>query len=267
MSETAKTHLREHLASLLVPCVSDGFWSVKETAQKLCDRNNQASEVIRTFQNMVTKIPEWSDTTLSEEVERIVKSSKCTYLDDLLLGVFLAYMKSFASLQYRGNSSQVKVEFERPNITKFIHELYKQSARKMWQSAFLFKTHGVQSEQQARNRQEIEQLIYKTIDDVVRTFLPWEVIAKSYFAEPPPEEAPPSASKSVIFEDVPDVETDSEDSEEEYMPSLKLTEDDDNLSITELDEKTVEITVPQKEIDPLDEIDSKIEESDLVLNL
>jgi hypothetical protein len=257
MSETAKLHLREHLATLLVPCVAEGFWSVKETAQKLCERNNQPTEVIRTFQNMVTKIPEWSESTLGEEVERIVKTSKCTYIDDLLLGVFLAYMKSFAALQYRGNSSQLKVEFERPNVTKFIHELYKQSARKLWQSAFLFKTQGVTSEQQARNRREIEQLIDKTIDDVVRSFLPWEVIAKSYFSEQ--EEAPPAESKSVVFEDVPE----SEDEEDE-LPALDLTEEEDRISITELDEKPQEVVVP--EVDPLAELEARVEESNLVLN-
>lgn len=259
MSETAKLHLREHLATLLVPCVAEGFWSVKETAQKLCDRNNQPTEVIRTFQNMVTKIPEWSESTLGEEVERIIKTSKCTYIDDLLLGVFLAYMKSFAALQYRGNSSQLKVEFERPNVTKFIHELYKQSARKLWQSAFLFKTQGVTSEQQARNRREVEQLVDKTIDDVVRSFLPWEVIAKSYFAEQE-EEAPPAESKSVVFEDV----AESDDDDEDELPPLDLTEEEDRISITELDEKPQEVVVP--EVDALAELESKIEESDLVLN-
>jgi hypothetical protein len=138
-SETAKLQLREHLATILVPPVTEGFWSVQKTANDLCERNKQPEEVLRTFQNMLTKIPEWSDSVLADEVDRILKVSKCTYLDDLLMGVFLAYMKSFAALQYRGQSSQIKVEFERPNVPKFIHELYKQSARKLWQSAYLFK--------------------------------------------------------------------------------------------------------------------------------
>lgn len=270
--DTAKNQLREHLASLLVPCISQGFWSVKDTAQTLCDRNKQPTEVLRTFQNMITKIPEWSESTLTEEVERIMKSSKCPYLDDLLFGVFLAYMKSFASLQYRGQSSQIKVEFERPNVTKFIHELYKHSARKLWQSAFLVKTQGVSSEQQARNRQEVEQIIYKCIDDVIRSFLPWEVIAKSYFVEPS-EDAPPPSTKSVIFEDVPDTEdesdSDSESETELEFPSLKLTDDDEKLSVTDLEEKQeVEVPmIPQVEKDPLDEINDKVEEETLVLNL
>lgn len=274
MSEFAKTQLREHLASLLIPCISQGFWSVQDTAQKLCERNKQPNEILRTFQNMLTKIPEWSDQTLSDEVERIIKLSKCAYIDDLLLGVFLAYMKSFAALQYRGQSNQIKVEFERPNVSKFIHELYKHSARKLWQAAYLFKT-DVSSEQQAKNRNEIELVIYKSIDDVVRAFLPWEVIAKSYFTEPIQQPEEPPKSKSVVFEDVSDEEIDEEQSEsdDEELKSINLTEEDDKVSITDLDEKVVAIQVPMveeeiKESNPLDEIDSKVENDEaLVLNL
>jgi hypothetical protein len=274
MSETevAKVQLREHLASLLVPRLAEGFWSIQDSAKQLCERNKQQDEILRTFQNMVTKIPDWSDSTLAEEVERVLKVSKCAYMDDLLMGVFLAYMKSFAALQYRGASSQVRVEFERPNVTKFIHELYKHSARKLWQVAYLFKTSGIPTEQQAKNRQEIEQVIYKTIDDVVRSFLPWEVIAKSYFSEPPAEDkpAPPPSSKSVIFEDLPDSESDEEEDKQPSLTFVEKDDDDDKLSFTDLDEKIeapVEAKVEIPEVDLMAEIDSKAEGDGLVLNL
>ena len=55
------------------------------------------------------------------------------------------------------------------------------------------------------------------MDDVIRTFLPWEVIAKSYFTEPLPEPEEPPKSKSVIFEDMEDdiEEEESEDEDDE----------------------------------------------------
>ena len=271
-TEIAKIQLREYLSSLLVPRLSEGFWSIYESGSKLCEQNKQPSETLRTFQNLLTKIPEWSENTLSEEVERIIKVSKCPYIDDILMGVFLAYMKSFAALQYRGISSQVKVEFDRPNVTKFVHELYKHSARKLWQVAYLFKS-GISSEQQAKNRQEIEQIIHRTLDDVIRAFLPWEIIAKSYFTEVPEEKAPAPASKSVVFEDLPDEESESEESEEEERPRSLSLGDDLDLSALEIEEeadvKTI-VSKPSKEtieIDALDEIQSKVGEDTLVLNL
>jgi len=270
-AEIAKIQLREYLSSLLVPRLSEGFWSIYDSGSKLCEQNKQQSETLRTFQNLLTKIPEWSENTLSEEVERILKVSKCPYIDDILMGVFLAYMKSFAALQYRGASSQVKVEFDRPNVTKFVHELYKHSARKLWQVAYLFKS-GISSEQQAKNRQEIEQIIHKTLDDVIRAFLPWEIIAKSYFTEVPEEKAPAAASKSVVFEDIPDNESEeSEESEEEQERPRTLSLGDDlDLSALEIEEepevKTI-ISKPLKEMNALDEIESKVGEDTLVLNL
>ena len=151
---------------------------------------------------MLTRIPEWSEETLNTEVERIVKVSNCTYLDDLLMGVFISYMKSFASLHYRGSSSELKIEFERPSISKFIHEMYKQSARKMWQMAYYFKTVGVPSEQQARNRQDIERVITECMEQVIRSFLPWEAIAKKYFADDEYATPTPVTTESVVSEPI-----------------------------------------------------------------
>jgi hypothetical protein len=269
MSETefAKNHLREHLSSILIGPISDGFWSIHTAAKDACERTNQPSEVIKTFQNMISRIPEWSDTTLSTEVERITTVSKCNYIDDLLMGVFIAYMKAFASLQYRGSSSQIKIEFERPNFAKFVHELYKHSARKFWQVAYLFKTANVPDEQQARNRQDIHKVIASCMDQVVHSFLPWEQIAKKYFVEIPddvPKQDAP-ASKVVSFEDIVDNDDDDSSSEEEEeLPPLKVSNETQTIEIEDLDKKVEEPV--KEEIDPIAEIESKIGET-LVINI
>lgn len=259
-AEFAKTHLRDHLMSIIVPSISKGFWSIYDTSKELCDRNSQPDQVLRTFQNMLTKIPDWTDATLTTEVERIVATSKCSYLDDLLMGVFIAYMKSFASLHYRGSSSHVNVDFDRPSMNKFVHELYLESARKLWQVAYLFKTGGVSAEQQARNRQEIITVLNHSFEIVVRSFLPWKTIAKQ-FSEAPVEPETPSVPtrNKVVFED----ESDDDDDEEEVKPNP--------ISISE-EEATIDIDTfsdAEEEVDPLKDIESKAKsnESTLVLNL
>jgi hypothetical protein len=259
-TEFAKTHLRDHFAGLIISPVSDGFWSIYDTAKELCKRNEQIDQIIRTFQNMLTKIPEWSGSTLTTEVERIVKTTKCTYLDDLVMGVFLAYMKSFASLHYRGASSHVEVDFERPSMEKFIHELYSQSARKLWQVAYLFKTVGVSSEQQARNRQEIEKIINECLEHVIRSFLPWQSIAKQFsnVSDEVPEPPKEDVKRRVMFSE----DSDSEEEEEEADKTpLSISDDIAEIDIEELDAKK-----EPEELDPLKEIESKIGEQ-LVLNL
>lgn len=258
-SEVAKTQLREHLATLLVPNIAEGFWSIQTAATELCERNHTPDQVIRTFQNMLTKIPEWSDVTLKTEVERIQKVTRCSYLDDLMMGVFISYMKAFASLHQ--SSSEISIEFDRPTLAKFIHEAYIQSARKLWQVAYLFKTTGVSSEVQARSRQEVETIINQSLEHVIRGFLPWESITRKYFStpapasapapEPVPEEPEETEKKAVSFEE----ESEDEDEEEEAPPPLAISEEEATLDLVEEDEE-----------DPLKELERKAEET-LVLNL
>ena len=257
-TEFAKTHLRDHLATLINTPISDGFWSIYNTSKELCDRNSQPDQILRTFQNLLTKIPEWNNDVLKTEVERIVKTTKCTYLDDLLMGVFIAYMKSFASIHYRGSSSHVDIDFDRPTMEKFIHHLYIQSARKVWQVAYLFKTLGISSEQQARNRQEIEKIINECLEHVIRSFLPWESIAKQFSNPVAVEETPVNdvveEKRGVTFS-----QDSSSDEDEEDRPSLKLGEELPGMDFEYLDPE-------EKEEDPLKEIEGKAK-TEFVLNL
>jgi hypothetical protein len=256
-SEVAKVQLREHLGSILIPPVAEGFWSIQSSAKEICERNRTPDQVIRTFQNMLTKIPEWSDVTLSTEVERIQKVTKCPYLEDLMMGVFISYMKSFASLHH-GAGTEISIDFDRPTIGKFVHELYTQSARKLWQVAYLFKTAGVTSEYQARAHQEVETIINQSLEQVIRTFLPWESITKKYFATPsaPIEvSAVEEEKKGVSFGENEEEEFDVEDSEDESPPLLQISEEEATLDIPE-----------EEELDPIKELEKKAEET-LVLNL
>jgi hypothetical protein len=266
MSETefAKARLRDHLSNLIIPPISEGFWSIYKSAKELCDKNNQSTEILRTFQNMLTSIPSWKEETLITEVERIQKVSKCTYLDDLIMGVFISYMKSFASLHY-SDKSELSIDFDRPTLGEFIHELYKQSARKLWQVAYLFRTIGITSEQQARNRQEIEKVISECMEQVITSFLPWESITKRYFSQPESSDLPtpivvplPEPPKNVTFESEDDEESVGE-SEDELKPNLMMSDEVASIEIKEFE-------VPQKEEDAMEELTKKASDT-LVLNL
>lgn len=267
-TEVAKAHLRDHLRSLLIPIISQGFWSIYDSSKELCERNQQLDQVLRTFQNMLTKIPEWSELTLTTEVERIQKATKCNYFEDLLMGVFISYMKSFASLHYN-SSIEIQIDFDPPTTSKFIHELYKHSARKLWQTAYLFKTTGG-SEEQARNRQEIMSVISGCLEQVISSFLPWETITKKYFAlpqsqgEPIPQPQQQEDKKSVTFGEDSEEDSDEEDSdEEETPPKIVIT---DETAVIDVEEYVPEKPSEQEvEEDIMNNLESKISGS-LVLN-
>jgi len=239
-SEFVKQSLRENLARTLVPHVADGLWSIYDTAKTACERNRQPEKTLQTFQNLLTRIPAWSDTLLTTEVDRILTASKCDYIEDLLLGVFVSYIRAFAALQ-QVDSSSVQIDFERPSLSKFIHSFYTLAARKSWTAAYLFKTIGVPSEQQARNRRDIETMLETTLSETIDGFIPWRTISKAYFQAPARDTAPepvqaPSAPEPVKppvqfapTNDVHEFETDDEESvaesEDEAPPAIKLGED------------------------------------------
>lgn len=239
-TEFVKQSMRENLTRVLVPHVSDGLWSVYDNALKACERNVQTEKTLQTFQNLLTRIPQWNTETLDKEVERIIKVSKCDYIDDLLLGVFVSYIRAFASLQ-QSDATHVNIEFDRPSVTKFIHSYYIAAARKCWSQAYLFKTIGVSAEQQARNRRDIDSLLESTVGEVIDSFIPWREISRAYF-HAKAEDKPTTASPPVTFDSKPKVhefETDDEESEEEEeeeRPKISLGEDialesdDDSIS-------------------------------------
>ena len=235
-TDFVKQSLRENLSRVLIPHVADGLWSIYDNAKTACIRNKQPGETLKTFQNLLTRVPQWSEDVLNTEVSRIEKASKCEYMDDLLLGVFVSYIRAFASLQ-QSEETHVNVEFERPSLSKFIFTLYKSAARKSWSNAYLFKTIDVSSEQQSRNRRDIEAMLGGALDEVIDSFIPWKEISKAYFqksttAERPGTPRPPPAPEvlappkpALSFGESETVEFETDDDEEEERPKLTMGED------------------------------------------
>jgi hypothetical protein len=222
-TDFVKQTMRENLGRVLIPHIADGLWSIYDSAKTACERNGQPEKTLQTFQNLLTRIPQWSEETLRKEVDRISLASKCDYIEDLLLGVFVSYIRAFASLQ-QAETTHVNIEFDRPSLSKFVHSFYNAAARKSWSNAYLFKTIGVSSEQQARNRRDIETLLEATMSEVVDTFIPWRDISKAYFqarseAAPAPKPAPvaQAPAKPVTFgmSEVKEFETDDEEDDDE----------------------------------------------------
>ena len=254
-AQFAKRHIRNRFSLMVLPHVSEGIWSVYENARTICEKNDQMDQVLKTFQNLLTRIPVWTDDVLQTEVKRIVAASKCSYLEELLTGVLLTYLRAFAAIQYRSTQDSVEVEFERPPLPRFIHEYYKEVARRCWEHAYLFRTIGVPTEQQARNRKQIDEMLDAAFDTVLDSFLPWQSIVNTYFSVqdapapsadviqptetvvPAPAAAPePEPEKKVAFEgDDEDAEDLDEETDDEH-PKIHLSDETLELDLGAVDE-------------------------------
>ena len=249
-TDFVKQTLRENLARTLVPHVADGFWSIYDNAKSACERNNQPDQVLRTFQNLLTQLPKWSAETLKKEVDRISAASKCDYIEDLLLGVFVSYIRAFASLQ-QTQSEHVDIPFTRPPVETFVHKFYVMAARGFWSNAYLFRTVGITAEQQARNRRDIEVMLADSLNEVIDSFIPWKDISKAYFKAPAatevsapaptPTPTPTPAPAPALVEEPPkpvvkfgknevqepesEDEDEDEDESDDEPPAIQLGED------------------------------------------
>jgi hypothetical protein len=273
----AKKHIRNRFSIMLLPHIADGIWSVYDNAKTICEKNNQTDQILKTFQNLLTRIPTWTEDVLTTEVKRITSASKCSYLEELLTGVLITYLRAFAAVQYRSTKDSIEVEFERPPLPKFVHELYKEVARRCWEHAYLFRTFGVTTEQQARNRKEIDILLDATFDVVLDSFLPWQSIVNTYFSAPeksqtaedviqptetdtevPVVHEPVSEVKKEVSFGGAEVREHDTDDEDEDIPKMKLSEENVSLDVPE-EEKAPE----EKE----EKVDVEAKDGELVLKL
>jgi len=268
-AQFAKRHIRNRFSLMVLPHVSEGIWSVYENARTICEKNDQMDQVLKTFQNLLTRIPVWTDEVLQAEVKRIVAASKCSYLEELLTGVLLTYLRAFAAIQYRSTQDSVEVEFERPPLPRFLHEYYKEVARRCWEHAYLFRTIGVPTEQQARNRKQIEEILDSAFDTVLDSFLPWQSIVNTYFSvqdapaptadviQPTetvvPVPAPAEPEKKVAFhaeidEDDEDAEDLDEETDDEH-PKIHLSDETLELDLGAVDDDDDKKKPEEKEKD------------------
>ena len=266
MSEVqfAKKHIRNRFSLMVLPHVNEGLWSVYENARVVCEKNNQIDQTLKTFQNLLTFIPKWDEDRLNTEVQRIQTASGCTYLEEMLTGVLITYLRAFASVQYLNTQDNIEVEFERPPLPRFIHDLYKEAARQCWQHAYLFKTYQTSLEQQARNRKEFQLMLETVLDTTLDSFLPWKSIVDKYFKESVPEPVvePPIEPTKMIEEEKPRVkfekESESDDDSDGAGPPITLSDETVELNVESLDEKKEDELVSADDLVPSEELVLKL---------
>ena len=63
-------------------------------ADKICSETDEEEKYLMTFQNLLNNIPKWSSQIVETERERIINSSGCNYLEDLLTCIHITQLKA-----------------------------------------------------------------------------------------------------------------------------------------------------------------------------
>ena len=186
------------LLQKLTPLICEGVRSIFTEAIHLCKDNNENDKYLMTFQNFLTRIPKWNSNIIQEETNRILEKSQCNYLTDLISCVHIIQLKSLTCM--RVGSKQKKVDIDIPSLNDFIHNVYINSARKLYSNVYLFELNLSPLATQKHNR-EIEQLVKECILESVRSNIPIENILQVYLDESMEEDVQVEVKEEIISDE------------------------------------------------------------------
>ena len=166
--------------NILTPCIIEGIKSVFIESDKICSETDEEEKYLMTFQNLLNNIPKWSSQIVETEKNRIISSSGCNYLEDLLSCIHITQLKAL-TISRVGNK-QKKIDLAIPNLDTFIHKTYINVARKIYINVYLFQKDILPLEIQKNNR-ELELIIKEAILNTVRDNIPIDNLLKMYLDE------------------------------------------------------------------------------------
>ena len=175
-----KNELCAQLMYTLTPCIIEGLRSIFNEAYSVCVENDEETKYLMTFQNFLNNIPKWSSEIVENEKQRIITSSACNYLEDLISCVYINRLKSLTST--RVGLQQKKINIDIPDLNKFIHKAYVNVARKVYVNIYLFER-DIKPLQIQKNNRELEVIVKECILNTIRESIPIEEILRMYLDE------------------------------------------------------------------------------------
>ena len=168
------------LVNIFTPCIIEGLRSIFTESYKLCIDNDEEEKYLMTFQNLLSRVPKWNPEIISNETQRIINSSGCTYIEDLMTCVHIIQLKALTCT--RVGTEQKKVDINIPSLPNFVHKVYINTARKVYTNIYLFEK-GILPLQTQKNNRELEIIIKETILNTVRESVPVHDILRAYLDE------------------------------------------------------------------------------------
>lgn len=169
----AKIEYTKQLINHIQVHIFDGIKSIYDDSKDLYSKNSSSS-LLFIFRTLLEKVPEWNNEIISNETDRIIESSKCDYLDDLLTAVFISHTKILMSI---GSNNTDKINLTVPKLSNFIHKCYINTARSLWKNPLLF-SENISGMEYQRNLKTIEDIICDGIENSIRFSLPVKDIIK-----------------------------------------------------------------------------------------
>jgi len=168
------------LINVLTPLIYEGLQSIYLEVLKVSNSDN----ILKNFQTFMQRIPKWNNDIIHNESQRIMNNSKSySWLGDLIK----ATLKSnIIVLTYNPTvKQQIKIDsslYQNINIDDFIHKIYIECARDLWNNPYLFY-HQYSPIELKRNQRDSILLIKDCIREAIRKLLPVKHMLTIYLGE------------------------------------------------------------------------------------
>lgn len=169
----AKIEYTKQLINNIQSHIFDGVKSIYDDSKEIYKKNSSSSQLF-IFRTLLEKVPEWNNEMIVNETDRIIESSKCDYLEDLLTAVFISHTKILMSI---GTNNVDRINLTVPKLSNFIHKCYINIARSLWKNPLLF-SENISGLEYQRNLNTIETIISDGVENTIRFSLPVKDIIK-----------------------------------------------------------------------------------------
>ena len=177
----AKEEYTKQLISILKLSLYQGIKSIFLDAKDICNQDNRPADVLMVFQDLLGRVPKWSQDIINNEFQRIINVSKCDYIDDLIKVIYVTHIKVLTIVHSAKHNSKISLKV--PSGSHFMHLCYIECAREFWKNPYYFSENLSKYELQ-KNMRESESMITECILESVRKQLPVRNILKEYLNEP-----------------------------------------------------------------------------------
>ena len=94
----AKLEYTKQLKDILIQRMYDGMYEIYQKSKKENNSDDFDDNIVKIFRRNIEIIPKWNTDIIEEELQNIIKISKCDWLDDLITAVIISHTKILLSI-------------------------------------------------------------------------------------------------------------------------------------------------------------------------
>lgn len=166
------------LVNIITPSIYQGIESIYKESHQLGNQD----DILKIFQGLLRRVPKWNLDLIEVEAKRILTNSKCSdWLYDLVKAVIKSNITLLSNSSFKGKKkSLINPDFyENISFSDFIHKVYIECAREIWNNPYLF-SHDYNPIDIKRNQRDAIVLIKEAIKEAIRKMLPVRHILEEY---------------------------------------------------------------------------------------